>query len=874
MQPTFQLSDKTGGRNKHFFRNFIVFILSVFLWELGFHNTLNAQNSYYHVEITVHGCLDTLLRGAEVTLDQIPTPSRDGWLMHYVAVTDSMGVAVFDSVLGATYHLTASFPEYELFEADNLEIYADYYTTITMLPVAFPPRRFRVDSMTSRATWIPPRRETLPYQDFEDEQFPPEGWQTFGVAAGDFPWFRTNMGSAGFPVPPGDGYYAISNSDHIGSAGTSTAYLITPAIDLRAHDNYTLEFRSFYTGAYGEAATVEYSLDSGNTWTIFQTLSPDTSWVTLTYSLDSFSGQNGESNFMIGFYADDHHYWASGWAVDNVTVHAGRANPDGYFVFLNDQIIDYIDHDTNSYTFQNLSWGQTYTGGIAAVYPCNTSERVEDTWTSAFLYPPLNFYTEYTYNTDEVKVNWTPPYIVSLDTNSNLLGFTVYVDNTAVLDVPYQGEPFGDTLSVIIDSLTNGIHRFKANAYYELSNFGFPGDTGVSSFTDTTTENVVYGFGLPFFEGWNIPDFQTNTWQRTQNGAEWIIDVNEGNPKSSAALSLIPDSGEYSAILTSYPINASNYSNVKIYLDFDLDLEIHTATSYDFLEVQVFNGTRWVTTSTYNSSNAYSFAYQHFDITDDALNRVFKIRFSAHGPNSSTGNIWRIDNIHVYYVCFPPQNLTGEYVWIDSLNQNLFGALITWEAPDTSSKGARLNTSFENGNAFTAGHRSNRTLNGYNIYRKADDEDDYTLYANIPAIDTITTYLFYDFYPNVSLSKGYFYKVTALWEYEESCESEPAHALQIPTDDFVYIFITGLQNNAAANTLRIYPNPASHRINVESNYPVSRVSLLSLQGKTILRKDMNGANKTALNVESIPPGLYLLKIRSDKKTEIRKIVIK
>ena len=58
------------------------------------------------------------------------------------------------------------------------------------------------------------------------------------------------------------------------------------------------------------------------------------------------------------------------------------------------------------------------------------------------------------------------------------------------------------------------------------------------------------------------------------------------------------------------------------------------------------------------------------------------------------------------------------------------------------------------------------------------------------------------------------------------------------------------------NTLLVYPNPTTDRLNIKSNLPIHKVEILSLQGQVLktFTKELK-----ALNVEALQSGLYLVK---------------
>jgi hypothetical protein len=84
-------------------------------------------------------------------------------------------------------------------------------------------------------------------------------------------------------------------------------------------------------------------------------------------------------------------------------------------------------------------------------------------------------------------------------------------------------------------------------------------------------------------------------------------------------------------------------------------------------------------------SNAMSldWTFQHLDITDYAMSRVFQVRFNAVGMNSFDVVRWNVDNIHIYRACEAPSDLDGVYDGDGAGNDGMdFGSYLTWEAPE------------------------------------------------------------------------------------------------------------------------------------------------------------------------------------------------
>ena len=123
-----------------------------------------------------------------------------------------------------------------------------------MHEICYPALNLFVDSLTSVATWDEALIQPLPLENFEDEVFPPEGWEivlTEPDTAID--WHRRNSCSTGgVTVPPQneDGtssWYALNAFENV--LNNYAGMLITPMFDLRQSETFKLYFDCFYDGS-------------------------------------------------------------------------------------------------------------------------------------------------------------------------------------------------------------------------------------------------------------------------------------------------------------------------------------------------------------------------------------------------------------------------------------------------------------------------------------------------------------------------------------------------------------------------------------------------------------------------------------------------
>lgn len=71
--------------------------------------------------------------------------------------------------------------------------------------------------------------------------------------------------------------------------------------------------------------------------------------------------------------------------------------------------------------------------------------------------------------------------------------------------------------------------------------------------------------------------------------------------------------------------------------------------------------------------------------------------------------------------------------------------------------------------------------------------------------------------------------------------------------------VTGVDQNAPDQPVRIYPVPASGTLFIENMHQVNELEILTVTGRKVLSKTIH-ESETQLDVSSLPPGIYLLKI--------------
>jgi hypothetical protein len=104
----------------------------------------------------------------------------------------------------------------------------------------------------------------------------------------------------------------------------------------------------------------------------------------------------------------------------------------------------------------------------------------------------------------------------------------------------------------------------------------------------------------------------------------------------------------------------------------------------------------------------------------------------------------------------------------------------------------------------------------------------------------------------------------------------PGNVSEIVCDNTMFVKFTyintGVKEEQEFN-FSLYPNPVSEKLTID--HPFSdkvTVQLFSAYGKLILAQDFTG-NKIELNLALLPPGIYMVKLTSEGKTESEKIVV-
>ncbi|MES2558296.1 MAG: DUF4465 domain-containing protein [Bacteroidota bacterium] len=89
-------------------------------------------------------------------------------------------------------------------------------------------------------------------------------------------------------------------------------------------------------------------------------------------------------------------------------------------------------------------------------------------------------------------------------------------------------------------------------------------------------------------------------------------------------------------------------------------------------------------------------------------------------------------------------------------------------------------------------------------------------------------------------------------------------------DNFKYDMMGGLTENNGTIAVSMYPNPAQHSINIETNER-AKVTIMDLNGRTLLESDVE-ANNTTVSIESLKTGMYLVRVETSEGVATKKLL--
>jgi hypothetical protein len=783
----------------------------------GFSNAIGICWTSY---VIVHGhkCCDSLPK-AGMPIHLVNTAYPD---TVYNANTDTSGTAIIPNVWKGSYTLTSSifgcgtYTQVVTIINDTVTFNIHMTTGITASITGL-----AVNDSTLFSHWHRPQiLQGMFAETWSSGNLSFNGWTTSGGTN----WTVTS--GSGNPSPSAQFYWSPQATNY---SQVLTSKVITGVGSTSLRLQYDILLDNYSTNSTN-SLNVEFW--NGTTWSILKVhdnQSGSFPWTHEVIDISNYSGQD----FRIAFHAyGDDSYDINFWEIDNITVTAFSDVPCllGYNVSLNSTLSGFTPDTSWQIPPNQVIYGHPYQVCVTAVYGYGYSPAVCEPFTSHYLYPPRNF------NGDSLECNailsWLKPEDFNGFTPAGLVGYNVFRNGAFVHYLPSP-----DSLQFVDYDVDPGDYLYSCTAKYDLSSYGFTGQFGESLRQDASDSvYIACGDQMPFGEGWDHGTFSYNNWTFEPSQGNWGVTTASGNPPPVADFSWMAlDNSQvvnYSYALVSPPIDASQWLCSDIFLKFDIKLIDQNMTGTEKMAVEVLYDNAWHLLTEF--SNTGSFGWQTETINMNAVRgKGLKVRFRAHGQNSTNILHWYIDNISVYGVCPAPSGLqataTTEHV------------VLNWTAPCPQ-------------------------VSGYNVFRS--DSSGNAPFVKLNATP-VTATTFTDTPPGWSPAVSYKYYVTALqWNTvlnQSLCESAAS-------DTILAAFPVGI-GAKNAGPVKIYPNPASEYVIVRSEIPVNRILVTDQLGVPVKEILSGGEKQVRISIHGMSSGIYLVRVVTGEGISICKLVV-
>ncbi len=907
-----QLIDNLMGGGYGYFAYAIVPIYDFGSSIYTYSNAVSQGNNTINFDISL--CNGNLTDSTKITLSYIDTCSN----AEYQIYTNEYGMAYQDNVVSGYYDIHIEAINQSTYNVSNIPIFNDTTIAIEFAVDLYPPRNLKIDPVSNIASWDSPIVADILSETFEDSLFTPLGWwDVSGCAVG---WHRMNYDSNySFYIPPGDNYFAVADNlySNFNGCDNNQDYLFTPLVSLIEGRNYYLQFDYYFDQKNEDNAYIVYKDDSYSQIEVFESLSSSVGWETKTIDISAFS-MNDSRIVSLGFHhTDDSWYIPTGFAVDNVRVFSDESEIEGYQVYLDGILIDSVSRDQTNYQFQNLIVGQSYEVCVKAIYECSESESIcED----------LTYYEQPTY---------TLPYFEGWDGKQYLLNDWIaegtsenwLMDNNTGSPVPsvsFVGNPeiTGGYLCSITSPMINAENVLFGDVYLEF-------DVKL----DITTTSILDSLKVELWDGLMWESVYTVTTVSDFNFTHHKIDVTE-NVLGNVVMLRIVASGENSANVDAWfidnihmyrecaepellvgEVDWEKYRKPSVKINWEIpigtpmisewfhwdDGENHTAVSAN---MEFFAAARWEPEHHVNYHNASVtkiriFPYEGVSYLElriwsgtDASELLYTEDVTAQlvpreWNEFILNDIVLIDPNKELWVGYYVESDIGTYpAGVDNgIAIEGYGDMVSTDGNQwlrLSDAGLFYNWNIQvflvehlknhtRTNSFLSSNDS-RSLSGFNIYRGVNNGD-FSLYDQVGYEIGKDSYEYYDTLPNVNLQNGYMYQVTSEWIMQSDiCESNAALSKLDPSEDFVYVFLDDVKESFPSSNLSVFPNPSNDYVVIESNFVITSVRILTMNGQIIMA-DNQFANNKKIITKRIDSGLYLLEVKTRNEVTFKKLII-
>jgi len=177
---------------------------------------------------------------------------------------------------------------------------------------------------------------------------------------------------------------------------------------------------------------------------------------------------------------------------------------------------------------------------------------------------------------------------------------------------------------------------------------------------------------------------------------------------------------------------------------------------------------------------------------------------------------------------------------------------IAWQAVDGNGQGLWYSWAIDD--CFIGADEL--SLISYNIHRRTGGSGDFILVNTVPVSDT--TFLDEDLPPQ---------------EYQYYVLASPGCIQSEPSDTITVDVITSHNLRDEKPEIRVYPNPASDLLYVESQAPILAIELINPQGQVVLSNKIPSQKRIQIETNQVVPGLYFMVVRTNHQSLYFKVLI-
>lgn len=101
--------------------------------------------------------------------------------------------------------------------------------------------------------------------------------------------------------------------------------------------------------------------------------------------------------------------------------------------------------------------------------------------------------------------------------------------------------------------------------------------------------------------------------------------------------------------------------------------------------------------------------------------------------------------------------------------------------------------------------------------------------------------------------------------------SDGAEAFDVPVE-----CILGVSDNATQNNFVVYPNPSNGELSIQSRYDVGNatISIFDMNGRKVFNQKIELHHTANINATNLTPGIYIIQIDGDNRSQTTKLIIK